>query len=167
MSILRALAAFTVVLHVATPAAARGIRVAAPDVEWAELAPYVRANVVPHLEGDEMVLMICTGVTEGSAVPNFDPSTSDYVKVLLLNRVQRQPALAEDLRRLKPVVMERLRVAGDMSPERVRREFWNAMEERLSALVEAVRSDHERARRKGTVRCRWCADAGWNPAQAG
>jgi hypothetical protein len=151
----------------AKAARAARVRVPVPDVAWSDLRAHVHANVVPYRDGDDFFVMICTGATLPAAVPGgFDPALSDFVKVLLLERAQRDGSFTAALRQVAASVRARLPLLPPEERARYRELFWRELD-RNPVVQRGLERDLVAARRRGFLRCRACeGDEGFRPTAA-
>ena len=151
----RALLLLAGLIGAAAPADARRAFLDAPTAPWHEAAPYVHANVVPHLKDGDFFAMVCTGDTCRLAVEPFDERLSEFVKVLLLERIYRDRKFRNALGKVTQSVRARLSVMTPADREDFRKVFWAELDAD-PYITDAVRRDFERAQRDGQVRCWAC-----------
>jgi hypothetical protein len=129
--------------------------VTVPAVEWEALVPYVRANIVAELQGDEFAVYVCPAHTDRSAVTPFDEALSDFTRVLITQSMRHDPGLEDAIAAATEGF--RTRVPGLTQAERAqyRSLFWQSLSS-SSEVLPRLEAQFRAAKAKGRLRCWLC-----------
>lgn len=155
-SALRLAAALALVAWAILPArAASKIWIATPDASWEQLLPYVRANIVPGLQGDEFHVWVCEDATDRTVITPYDDALSDFTKVLTFETLARDRKLYDELEALTDAFR---RTVPSMSAEeraRYKERFWDSLAA-SPIVLPTLRNAYAAAASRGAVRCHAC-----------
>jgi hypothetical protein len=129
--------------------------VAVPEVDWEDLVPYVRANIVPELNDTCFDVFVCPDHTNRSVATPFDEALSDFTRVLITQSMRTDSKVSdavasatEEFRRRVPKLEE-----GDRAS--YRELFWQSLSESTS-LLQRLKSAFLAAQGAGRLRCWLC-----------
>lgn len=146
-----------------TVALAAGTYVAVPAVGWDALLPYVRANIVADLHGNEFHVFVCQGQTDRTTVTPFDDTLSDFAKVLVTQAMRRDGKVSDGIQAVTEAFRARVLTMSADERARYRELFWQALSA-APEVMSSIRSLFESSRGAGMLRCWLCErDLGFAP----
>ncbi|MDB4324796.1 hypothetical protein N9971_00470 [bacterium] len=136
-------------------------RVAVPTgITWAELEPYVEANIRVDDNADGLTVSVSSAILERELIKPYDPLLGELATVLLMEvmsdrkagpiMIELAEALSSELPTLQPVDRDGLIAM-----------YWERLELDGRVLARAERI-YQRMQRKGRAPCAIC-DEGFNP----
>jgi hypothetical protein len=130
--------------------------VATPTVEWETLVPYVRANIVPELNGDDFQVFVCPAHTDRTVATPFDEALADFTRVLITQGIRNDRKLSAAVEAAAQEFRKRLPMLGAAERAAYRDLFWQSLSESADILPR-LRSLFQAARAEGRLRC-WLCD---------
>jgi hypothetical protein len=138
--------------------------VAIPDASWDDLVPYVRANIVPELQGDRFEVYVCPAHTLRFEPAPFDESLGDFTRVLVVQVLRHDRRFRDEIGRLADWGRERARCWTPDERARYRDLFWDELAHSPDVLPR-IRHAFDAARKEARLRCWACEkDATYAPA---
>jgi hypothetical protein len=130
--------------------------VATPEVNWETIVPYVRANVVPELEGAEFHVYVCPAHIDRSAVTPFDGALADFTRVLIVQGMHSDRRVLAGVDAATEAFRQRLPSLTTAERADYREVFWRSLSQ-SDDLLPRLRALFQAARAEGRLRC-WACD---------
>jgi hypothetical protein len=138
--------------------------VAVPAVAWDALVPYVRANIVPELAGEDLRVFVCPEHTDRSAVTPFDDALADFTRVLITQSMRTDRRVADAVAAATGAFRAQVPGFGPEERAHFREMFWRSLS-RSPDLLPRLQSIYLKARKDGRLRCWLCdKEPGYAPA---
>jgi hypothetical protein len=130
--------------------------VATPAVDWQTLVPYVRANIVPELSGNDFHVFVCPAHTDRSVVTPFDEALGDFTRVLITQGMHTDRKLPAAIEAATEKFRRQVPLLGPGERDTYRELFWQSLSD-SGDLLPRLQSLFEAARSEGRLRC-WLCD---------
>ena len=140
------------------------IYVAVPEVEWTALVPYVRANIVAELTGDEFEAYVCPAHTDRTVIEPFDEDLSDFTRVLITEAIRHDAKFDDALHRATQRFRERVPKLTADERRDFRALYWESLISTTDVLSR-LSGRFDKAKAKSRLRCWLCEqDPSYAPA---
>ena len=146
------------------PAVSAKIYVAVPEVEWTDVVPYVRANIVPELSGDRFEVYVCPAHTDRSIAEPFDEELSDFARILITESLKHDGRFEKAIERATDRFRERVPSLTTDQRREFKALYWQSLTSSTDVLSR-LGSRFEKAKAEHRLRCWLCEhDPSYAPA---
>jgi hypothetical protein len=129
--------------------------VVTPDVTWDQMLPYVRANIVPQLSGNEFHVFVCQDQTDRTVITPFDDALGDFAKILVTQAMKTEPKVSDAIGAVTEQFRQRVSTFDAETRGRYGNLFWRALQDDPTVLP-TIRTLFSSARDAKKLRCWLC-----------